>query len=146
VGIAWSPLQPGKYTEADTQAFLNTGIDPLNAFNLLYDATGGYLGLQLNNLPGAANGTLTPAVSAIGTMSFVGADFADYSTTWPVYLRDDAEIDTGGNSITFSGNIAGTGDLRISGGGTVTLNCGAYQGGPTTTQGGTTLVIHDKAC
>jgi subtilase-type serine protease len=146
VGIAWSPLQPGKYTEADTQAFLNTGIDPLNAFNLLYDATGGYVGLQLNNLPSASQGSLTPAISAIGTMSFGGADFANYSTILPVYLRDNAAIDSGGNSITFNGNIAGTGDLTISGGGTVTFNCGAYQGGATMTQSGTTLVVHNNAC
>jgi hypothetical protein len=145
-GIAWSELQPGKYTEADTQAFLNTGIDPLNTFDVLYDATGGYLGLQLNNLSSASQGSLTPAVSAIGTMSFGGAGFADYSTTLPVYLRDDATIDTGGNSITFNGNIAGTGDLTISGGGTVTFNCGAYKGGTTTTRSGTTLVIHNNAC
>jgi subtilase-type serine protease len=146
LGIAWSPLQPGKYTEAKTQAFLNTGIDPLNAFNLLYDATGGYLGLQLNNLPSASEGSLAPAVSAIGTMSFGGVDFADYSTILPVYLRDNAAIDTGGNSITFNGKILGTGDLTIGGGGTVTFNCGAYQGGTTMTQSGTTLVKHDDAC
>jgi subtilase-type serine protease len=145
-GIAWSELQPGKYTEADSEAFLNTGIDPLNAFNLLYDATGGYAGLQLNNLPSASDGILTPAVSAIGTMSFLGAAFSDYATNLPIYLRSDATIDTGGNSVTFNGNIAGTGNLTVDGGGTATFNCGAYQGGTTTTVTGTTLVIHNNSC
>jgi hypothetical protein len=79
-------------------------------------------------------------------MSFGGVDFADYSTILPVYLRDNAAIDTGGNSITFNGKILGTGDLTIGGGGTVTFNCGAYQGGTTMTQSGTTLVKHDDAC
>jgi len=52
----------------------------------------------------------------------------------------------GANRITFNGNIEGTGNLTISGGGTVTFNCGSYKGGTTTTQKGTTLVINYNPC
>ncbi|MGO9451809.1 MAG: hypothetical protein ACLQDV_12340 [Candidatus Binataceae bacterium] len=48
-GANFSPYQQIAYPGNENHfAFLNTGINPLNAFNYLYDAQNGYLGLQLN--------------------------------------------------------------------------------------------------
>ena len=49
--VQWSGLQPGAFSEGQSYVTLvNTGRDVMNAFNVLYDASNGYRGLQLNSL------------------------------------------------------------------------------------------------
>jgi hypothetical protein len=58
--VAISPAQPVWWSGETPETLVNTGIYALNAFNYLYDAGGGYIGLQLNGTPGASSAFLRP--------------------------------------------------------------------------------------
>ena len=115
-GANFSPYQeiayPGNHKRF---AFLNTGINPLNAFNYLYDAQNGYLGLQLNTVLYYA--FLTPTIGANGTASFPNG----FVTNLPINLISNSAIAASG-TITLNGPLSGAGTLTILGG-TVNVNC-----------------------
>jgi subtilase-type serine protease len=116
--IQWSPLQPGAFSEGQTfTTLVNTGRDVMNAFNILYDASNGYLGLQLNSLSSGSSGYLTPTIGANGTMTFPEG----FITNLPINLLSNTTISTSG-AVTFNGPLTGSGTLTIVGG-TVSLNC-----------------------
>jgi hypothetical protein len=148
--VQWSPLQPGAFSEGQTYTTLvNTGRDVLNAFNVLYDASNGYLGLQLNALSSGSSAFLTPTIGGNGTMAFPD----DFTTNLPINLLSNTTISSSG-TVTFNGPLTGTGTLTIIGG-TVYLNCannlprtvvsqgtlviGGSITGPVTTQGSGTV-------
>lgn len=130
--VAVSSSQAVWWTGESQDTLINTGIFALNAFNYLYDATGGYIGLQLNGTPGASSAFFKPVISAIGTLSLSNQFYTDL----PVYLRGDSTIDTPSTAV-FAANIWGPGGLTIAGGGDVTLaGANTYEGG-TIIQSGT---------
>ena len=134
--VAISPSQPVGWTDGTEATLVNTGIYALNAFNYLYDATGGYIGLQLNGSAASAGATFQPVISAIGQLSLV----SDFYTDLPVYLRGDSTLATP-STARFEGDIWGPGGLTITGGGTVTLaGANTYQG-QTEVEGGSTLQL-----
>jgi hypothetical protein len=129
----------------------------MNAFNVLYDASNGYLGLQLNNLSGGSSAFLTPTIGANGTMMFPDG----FTTNLPMNLLSNTTISTGG-TVTFNGPLTGSGALTVMGG-TVNLNCtnnlplivvtqgalvvGGSVSGPVTTQGiGTVQYTPNAQC
>lgn len=116
VNVAVSPAQDVWWTNESPDTLINTGLYALNAFNYLYDATGGYIGLQRNGAPAAASAFLEPAISASGTLALLNS----FHTDLPVYLRGDVTIDTPGTAY-FGGRIWGPGSLTITGGGQVIL-------------------------
>ncbi|MQT15452.1 autotransporter domain-containing protein [Rhizobiales bacterium Sp-1] len=132
INVAVSPPQDVWWTGESPDTLINTGIYALNAFNYLYDATGGYIGLQLNGTSGASSAFFQPVISAIGTLSLSNQFYTDL----PVYLRGDSIIDTP-NTAVFAADIWGPGGLTITGGGDVTLaGANTYEGG-TIVQSGT---------
>jgi hypothetical protein len=148
--VQWSPLQPGAFSEGQTfTTLVNTGRDVMNAFNVLYDASNGYLGLQLNSLSSGSSAYLTPTIGANGTMMFPDG----FTTNLPINLLSNTTISTAG-TVTFNGPLTGTGTLTIMGG-IVNLNCannlpqtvvtqgtlviGGSITGPVTTQGSSTV-------
>jgi len=134
--VAISPSQPVGWTGGTDATLVNTGIYALNAFNYLYDATGGYIGLQLNGSAASAGATFQPVISAIGQLSLV----QDFYTDLPVYLRGDSLIATP-SSARFEGDIWGPGGLTVTGGGSVTLAGEATHQGGTSVEGGSTLQL-----
>jgi subtilase-type serine protease len=156
--VQWSALQPGAFSEGQTLfTLVNTGRDVMNAFNVLYDASNGYLGLQLNNLSGGSSAFLTPTIGANGTMMFPDG----FTTNLPMNLLSNTTISTGG-TVTFNGPLTGSGALTVMGG-TVNLNCtnnlplivvtqgalvvGGSVSGPVTTQGiGTVQYTPNAQC
>ena len=103
--VQWSALQPGAFSEGQTLfTLVNTGRDVMNAFNVLYDASNGYLGLQLNNLSGGSSAFLTPTIGANGTMMFPDG----FTTNLPMNLLSNTTISTGG-TVTFNGPLTGSG-------------------------------------
>jgi subtilase-type serine protease len=148
--VQWSGLQPGAFSEGQTYVTLvNTGRDVMNAFNVLYDASNGYLGLQLNTLSAGSSAFLTPTIGANGTIAYPDG----FITNLPMNLLSNTTISTPG-TVTFNGPLTGTGTLTIVGG-TVNLNCanilpmtvvengtlviGGSITGPVTTQGSGTV-------
>ena len=130
--IAVSEAQEVWWTGESPDTLINTGIYALNAFNYLYDATDGYIGLQRNGTPAAASAFFQPVIAAIGTLSLPNG----FQTDLPLYLRGDVTLDTPG-AISIAGNVSGPGRLTISGGGSVTLaGSNAIEGG-TVVQSGT---------
>jgi subtilase-type serine protease len=116
--VQWSALQPGAFSEGQTLVSLvNTGRDVMNAFNVLYDASNGYLGLQLNSLSAGSSAFLTPTIGADDTMAFSDG----FITDLPMNLLSNTTISTSG-TVTFNGPLTGSGTLTIMGG-TVNLNC-----------------------
>lgn len=87
----------------------------MNAFNYLYDAQNGYLGLQLNTVLYYA--FLTPTIGANGTASFPNG----FVTNLPINLISNSAIAASG-TITLNGPLSGAGTLTILGG-TVNVNC-----------------------
>lgn len=132
INVAVSPAQDVWWTGESPDTLINTGIFALNAFNYLYDATGGYIGLQLNGSSGASSAFFTPVISAIGNLSLSNEFYTDLQ----VYLRGDSTVDTA-NTAYFAGNIWGPGALTITGGGTVTLAAANTYLGGTNVQAGT---------
>jgi subtilase-type serine protease len=122
----------------------------LNAFNILYDANNGYLGLQLNSLSTGTSAFLTPTIGGNGTMTYPDG----FVTNLPMNLLSNTTISTT-STVTFNGPLTGTGALTIMGG-TVNLNCannlpstlvssgtlviGGSITGPVTTQGSGSVV------
>jgi subtilase-type serine protease len=132
--VQWSALQPGAFSEGQTYTTLvNTGRDVLNAFNVLYDASNGYLGLQLNSLSSGSSAFLTPTIGANGVMAYPEG----FITNLPINLLSNTTISTTG-TVTFNGPVTGSGNLTIVGG-TVNLNCANNLPSTVVTQG--TLVI-----
>ena len=132
--VQWSALQPGAFSEGQTYTTLvNTGRDVLNAFNILYDASNGYLGLQLNSLSSGSSAFLTPTIGANGVMAYPEG----FITNLPINLLSNTTISTTG-TVTFNGPVTGSGNLTIVGG-TVNLNCANNLPSTVVTQG--TLVI-----
>lgn len=123
--VAVSPPQSVAWTGGTEDTLVNTGIYALNAFNYLYDATGGFIGLQLNGSAASAGATFQPVISAIGQLSLAN----NFYTDLPVYLRGDSIISTGSSAV-FNGKMWGPGGLTITGGGNVTLaGVNTYEGG-----------------
>jgi subtilase-type serine protease len=112
---------------------VNTGRDVMNAFNILYDATNGYLGLQLNDLSSSTSAYLTPTIGGNGTMTYPDG----FTTNLPMNLLSNTTISTMG-TVTFNGPLTGSGALTITGG-TVNLNCANNLPSTLVSQG--TLVI-----
>lgn len=132
--VQWSALQPGAFSEGQTLTTLvNTGRDVMNAFNVLYDASNGYLGLQLNVLSAESSAYLTPTLGGNGTMTFPDG----FVTNLPINLLSNTTISTSG-TVTFNGPLTGAGVLTIMGG-TINLNCANNL--PLTVVGQGTLVI-----
>ncbi|MHB8382603.1 MAG: hypothetical protein ACYDC3_09745 [Candidatus Binataceae bacterium] len=148
--VQWSGLQPGVFSEGQTlTSLVNTGRDVLSAFNVLYDARNGYLGLQLNDLSVSSSASLTPTIGANGSMTFPDG----FTTNLPMNLLSNTTISTTGTA-TFNGPLTGPGTLTIMGG-VVNLNCanilsqtvvaqgtliiGGSVAGPVTTQGSGTV-------
>jgi subtilase-type serine protease len=148
--VQWSGLQPGAFSEGQTFVTLvNTGRDVMNAFNVLYDASNGYLGLQFNSLSTGSSAFLTPTIGANGIMAYPDG----FVTNLPINLLSNTTISTTG-TVTFNGPLTGSGNLTITGG-TVNLNCanilpltvvthgslviGGSITGPVTTQGSGTV-------
>ncbi len=128
--VALSPSQTVEWT-GTSATLVNTGIYALNAFNYLYDATGGYIGLQLNGTAADASAFFSPVISAIGTLSLSNA----FSTDLPVYLRGDSTVSTTTTAL-FAGDMWGPGGLTIAGTGVVTLaGANTYEGGTVVQQG-----------
>lgn len=94
---------------------LNTGINPLSQFNLLFDAVGGFAGFQAV-APGTPGVIFTPTLVTSGTLSLGGGFF----TTLPVYVADATTITTTGN-ILFSGAFNGPSALTFAGPGSATF-------------------------
>jgi hypothetical protein len=130
--VTWTPLQKGRWSSSKTTTtLLNTGRDPVAAFNYLYDATGGYLGLQMNGSAADAGAFLTPALGASGTMMLPSA----FETTLPVWLGAGAVLQPA-DTAKFHAAITGPGNLVLVGG-TVTMDCVAGYTGSITVNGGT---------
>jgi subtilase-type serine protease len=148
--VQWSGLQPGAFYEGQTLVTLvNTGRDVMNAFNVLYDASNGYLGLQLNGLSTGSSAFLTPTIGANGVMAYPDG----FITNLPMNLLSNTTISTTG-TLTFNGPLTASGNLTTTGG-TVNLNyanilpltvvadgtlvIGGSITGPVTTQGSGTV-------
>lgn len=133
--VALSPAQEVWWTGETPATLVNTGIYALNAFNYLYDAQGGYIGLQLNGSAETSSAFFQPVISAIGTLSLANGFYTDL----PVYLRGDSTVSTSSTAM-FAGDVTGPGGLMITGGGVVTLaGAATYDGGTEVAAG--TLVI-----
>jgi autotransporter-associated beta strand protein len=66
---------------------------------------------------------------------------AAFTSARPIALSGANAVNAGGNAITLSGTITGTGSVSFTGGGTVTLSGTNQYSGGTTIAGGTTLQI-----
>ncbi|WP_348934970.1 autotransporter domain-containing protein [Aquabacter sp. CN5-332] len=129
-GVHWSSKGSG--------TFFNTSLFTYTGINILYDADGGFVGVQLN---GASPGTgylpgtdayVTPVLVANGLLQPV----SDLSVDLPVLLTGAATVSTVNANATFSGDMTGPGSLAITGPGTVTLaGNGTFTGGTFVQQG-----------
>jgi hypothetical protein len=137
--VTWSPLQPGRWSENRMSgAFVNTGVRALNAFNFLYDGTGGYVGLQLNGVAAGVSAYLSPQISAQGRLQVLNG----FDTNLPVILQGKTAVSVSGKpsgTATFNGPVSGTGGLTVKKG-TVVLACDASYPGVTVVNSGAILI------
>jgi len=137
--VTWSPLQSGRWSENRMSgAFVNTGVRALNAFNFLYDGTGGYVGLQLNGAAAGVSARLSPQISAQGQLPFPNG----FNTNLPVVLQGKTEISVAGKppgAVVFNGPVSGSGGLIVRKG-KVVLACDASHTGTTVVDSGAILV------
>ncbi|QXP87248.1 hypothetical protein [Methylococcus capsulatus] len=137
--VTWSPLQSGRWSENwMSGAFVNTGVRALNAFNFLYDGTGGYVGLQLNGAAAGVSARLSPQISAQGQLPFPNG----FNTNLPVVLQGKTEISVPGKppgAVVFNGPVSGSGGLIVKKG-KVVLACDASYTGTTVVDSGAILV------
>jgi hypothetical protein len=137
--VTWSPLQPGRWSENKmSNAFVNTGVRALNAFNFLYDGTGGYVGLQLNGVAAGVSAYLSPMISAEGQLRVSNG----FNTNLPIVLQGKTEISVLGKPsqpIIFNGPVSGTGGLIVRKG-KVLLGCDATYTGVTVVNPGAIFV------
>lgn len=137
--VTWSPLQPGRWSENRMSgAFVNTGVRALNAFNFLYDGTGGYVGLQLNGVAAGVSAYLVPQITAQGRLQFPNG----FNTNLPVVLQGKTEISVSGKPsgpVILNGPVSGAGGLTLKRG-RVVLGCAASYTGVTIIKAGAILV------
>lgn len=137
--VTWSPLQPGRWSENRMSgAFVNTGVRVLNAFNFLYDGTGGYVGLQLNGVAAGVSAYLSPLISAQGRLQILNG----FNANLPVVLQGKTEISVSGKPsepVVFNGPVSGTGGLIVKKG-RVMLACDASYTGVTVVNSGAVLM------
>lgn len=126
--VTWSPIQPGRWSENRRSAsFVNTGVRALNAFNFLYDGSGGYVGLQRNGLGAPGDVVHSPLISVQGPWSLEGG----FATNLPILLQGNTEIfvpPVATQPVVLNGPISGPGGMTLKKG-TVIMGCEArYQG------------------
>lgn len=135
--VTWSPLQPGRWSESrKIRTFLNTGMHALNAFDFLYDATGGFVGLKLNGYAPDSVANLTPMIA---TSSVVWPLPKNFESNLPIILQGRTIVMLSGDA-TFNAPVTGSGNLVIQGKGKLILGCNARYTGTTLVRQGSTLV------
>lgn len=140
--VTWSSLQPGRWSENKaTQAFVNTGIRALNAFNFLYDGTGGYIGLQLNGAAANVSAHLSPVISARGTLQLPGR----FATDMPVILQGPVTAVVSAGYARIEAPISGSGGLVVKGKGGLELACDATYTGVTVVNSGSVFIYSKLA-
>jgi hypothetical protein len=123
--VTWAAIQTGnqQFSEnVDQTTLFNSGRNAINGFNYLYDATNGYIGLQLNTPTSQTGAFLNPVVSLQGSVTPPDG----FSTDYPILVQNPTTIAAAGTA-SFSGpvDITTGGSLQLSGaitvGGTVTI-------------------------
>ncbi|OJW25141.1 MAG: hypothetical protein BGO51_27850 [Rhodospirillales bacterium 69-11] len=136
--VTWSAIQPGNqdFSEnVDQTTFFNTGRNALNGFNYLYDATNGYVGLQLNADPGVTGAFLDPTISWQGSVTLPSG----FAASYPIALADATTIMAAG-TVALTGSLSGAGRLTI-GSGAVDLTAANANGGGIVIGAGATLEL-----
>lgn len=117
---------------AGSPNFFNSSLHTYTAFNVLYDAEGGFVGIQLNGYGAGTNAYVAPVLVANGLLAPASALDVDM----PVILASAATVSTVNGNVAFQGDITGPGSLTVTGPGTVTLSAaGSYSGGTFVQQG-----------
>lgn len=112
--------------------FFNSSLHTYTAFNVLYDAEGGFVGIQLNGYGTDTNAYVTPVLVANGLLE----PASDLTVSMPVLLTGAATVATTNGAAEFAGDMTGPGSLTITGAGTVTLaGANSYSGGTFVQQG-----------
>lgn len=140
VGTTNSQVPNGVYWVHPTNSntFFNSSLHTYTAFNVLYDAEGGFVGIQLNGYGTNTDAYVTPVLVANGllaptTQSAVNGVF---EVNLPVLLTGAATVSTSNVNVAFQGDMTGPGSLAITGPGTVTLEgANTYSGGTFVQQG-----------
>jgi len=125
--VTWAAIQTGNQAfseNVDQTTLFNSGRNALNGFNYLYDATNGYIGLQLNT-PTAETGAFLDYVIVLQGSVALPAGFA---TDYPVLLQNPTTI-TAPGSATFGAPISGTDLLNIASGSVDLVTANTNSGG-----------------
>lgn len=126
------------YMRVDGGGAMNTGVHPYSVFNYVFDAAGGFVGLQQSGLS-APGVVFSPYLSTMGDLALPGG----FSTNLPINVRGASTIQPAG-AATLQGDITGPGALTFAGpgqvlvSGNVTLPAGVAVTGGTVTFSGTT--------
>lgn len=112
--------------------FFNSSLHTYMAFNVLYDAEGGFVGIQLNGYGANTQAYVTPVLVANGLLAPTSA----LDVSLPVLLAGAATVSTQQADVYFHGDMTGPGSLTVTGPGKVTLEgANSYSGGTMVQQG-----------
>ncbi len=116
VGAVDNSTAAPEFLRVNGGAAMNTGIHPLSVFNYVFDAAGGFVGLQ-EIAPGTAGVAFAPGISIAGNLALPDG----FSTNLPVYVSIGSTI-LPTVSASFLGDFSGPGALTIGGPGTFLLS------------------------
>lgn len=117
---------------AGTPNFFNSSLHTYTAFDVLYDAEGGFVGIRLNGYMARTDAYVTPVLVANGLLEAPST----FETTLPVLLAGPSTVSTVNGDATFSGDITGPGSFTVAGLGRVAIEgTNTYSGGTFVQQG-----------
>lgn len=122
----------------NSNTFFNSSLHTYTAFNVLYDAEGGFVGIQLNGYGANTDAYVTPVLVANGLLAPTSQSAVNgvFEVSLPVLLTGAATVSTANANVLFQGDMTGPGSLAITGPGTVTLSgANSYSGGTFVQQG-----------
>ncbi len=129
------PASLGWVSNDGVSSFLNSTLKTYAGFNYLYDAAGGFIGLETNNAIPGTNAYVTPVLSAAGTLTLTQNALINL----PVFISASSTVATTATAI-FAAPITGPGSFAVDGTGTVQLDAANHYAGGTTVQQGTLIL------
>ncbi|SHO62406.1 outer membrane autotransporter barrel domain-containing protein [Pseudoxanthobacter soli DSM 19599] len=105
----FTPWYAAGMTDSGSGDLFNVGVHSMAGFNYLFDAAGGYLGLEANG--NASGGYLNPTLVTQDKISFD----TPFYTNLPIYVYGDTTM-TASSTATFDGIVEGLAGLTLAGG------------------------------